>query len=166
MHDDCENHAAQAEHRADRQINSAGDDHNRHAKRDHGNKGKVAGDVEDVVRCRERVGRKRQKNAGKAYREQNPEGLTRRQPGDDRKSSALIIIVELNFHRSNLRTFGKPAGGHNMCSIAPVISPVTSSGELAATSLSATLRPRRNTTTRSEMLNTSGMRWLISTIAM
>ena len=57
MHDDRENHAAQAEHRADRQINSAGDDHNRHAKRDHGNESKVAGDVEDVVRCRERVGR-------------------------------------------------------------------------------------------------------------
>ena len=55
---------------------------------------------------------------------------------------------------------------HYACSIAPVISPVTSSGELAATSLSATLRPRRSTTTRSAMLNTSGMRWLMSTMAM
>ncbi len=32
MHDDRENHAAQAQHRADRQIDAAGDDHHRHAR--------------------------------------------------------------------------------------------------------------------------------------
>ena len=52
------------------------------------------------------------------------------------------------------------------CSIAPVIRPVTSSGELAAIALSATLRPRRSTTMRSATANTSGMRWLIRTTAM
>lgn len=50
------------------------------------------------------------------------------------------------------------------CSIAPVMRPVTSSGELWAMRLSATLRPRRSTMTRSPTVNTSGMRWLISTI--
>jgi hypothetical protein len=45
------------------------------------------------------------------------------------------------------------------------MSPVTSSGELSATGLSATFSPRRSTTTRSATENTSGMRWLISTTA-
>ena len=48
-------------------------------------------------------------------------------------------------------------------SMAPVIRPVTSSGELLAMSLSATLVPRRITMTRSATVNTSGIRWLIST---
>src|ERR1700687_1102319 len=169
MHDDREDHAAQAEHRADRQIYTAGDDHDRHAQRDHRDKGEVAGDVENVVRGCERIGRKRQEDTGNAYREQDPECLTRCQPGEKRKSCALDLIVELNIHRSNFRFSEKSPGRchhHNTCSIAPVISPVTSSGELAVTALSATLRPRRSTTTRSAMLNTSGIRWLISTIAM
>ena len=50
-------------------------------------------------------------------------------------------------------------------SIAPVMRPVTSSGELAAIGLSATFSPRRSTTMRSATANTSGMRWLISTTA-
>ena len=50
--------------------------------------------------------------------------------------------------------------------MAPVMSPVTSSGELEAIVLSATLRPRRMTMTRSATAKTSGMRWLISTTAM
>ena len=50
--------------------------------------------------------------------------------------------------------------------IAPVMRPVTSSGELCAIGLSATFSPRRSTTTRSATANTSGMRWLISTTAM
>ena len=45
--------------------------------------------------------------------------------------------------------------------MAPVISPVTSSGETPAIGLSATLLPRRRTTIRSATANTSGMRWLI-----
>ena len=49
--------------------------------------------------------------------------------------------------------------------MAPVINPVTSSGLDAAMRLSATLRPRRITTTRSHTVNTSGMRWLISITA-
>ena len=44
--------------------------------------------------------------------------------------------------------------------------PVTSSGEVARSALSATLRPRRMTSTRSLTAKTSGMRWLISTTAM
>ena len=43
-------------------------------------------------------------------------------------------------------------------SIAPVIRPVTSSGELCAMALSATFVPRRSTTTRSATAKTSGMR--------
>ena len=42
-------------------------------------------------------------------------------------------------------------------SIAPVIRPVTSSGELSATSLSATFCPRRSTTSRSHTAKTSGI---------
>ena len=42
-------------------------------------------------------------------------------------------------------------------SIAPVISPVTSSGDVSPTGLSATLVPRRKTTTRSQTANTSGI---------
>ncbi len=45
--------------------------------------------------------------------------------------------------------------------IAPVMSPVTSSGLDDAMALSATLRPRRMTTTRSQTSKTSGMRWLM-----
>jgi hypothetical protein len=44
--------------------------------------------------------------------------------------------------------------------------PVTSSGEVRATGLSATFTPRRNTTMRSATAKTSGMRWLIRTTAM
>src|SRR5882724_11373464 len=68
---------------------------------------------------------------------------------------------------SMLDTFGflEPKVHYSACSMAPVINPVTSSGELEATSLSATLRPRRSTTTRLAIENTSGMRWLIRTIA-
>src|SRR5690606_35770250 len=51
------------------------------------------------------------------------------------------------------------------CSMAPVMRPVTSSGELSAIFLSATLRPRRMTMTRSATVKTSGMRWLIRTTA-
>ena len=51
-------------------------------------------------------------------------------------------------------------------SMAPVMSPVTSSGEVEAIALSATFLPRLSTTTRSATENTSGMRWLISTMAM
>ena len=50
--------------------------------------------------------------------------------------------------------------------IAPVMRPVTSSGELSRMGLSATLWPRRRTTMRSATPKTSGMRWLISTTAM
>ena len=50
--------------------------------------------------------------------------------------------------------------------MAPVIRPVTSSGLESAIAFSATLRPRRSTKTRSATAKTSGMRWLISTMAM
>ena len=49
--------------------------------------------------------------------------------------------------------------------MAPVIRPVTSSGELLPIGLSATLWPRLRTTMRSDTVKTSGMRWLISTTA-
>ena len=57
MHDDGQHHAAQAQHRSDRQVDAAGDDHQRHAERDDGDEGEVAGDVVEVLRRREGIGR-------------------------------------------------------------------------------------------------------------
>jgi len=47
----------------------------------------------------ERVCRERQKDAGQDYRDRDPEGLSRGQPGEQRKSCALDVVVELNFHQ-------------------------------------------------------------------
>jgi hypothetical protein len=71
----------------------------RHPERDDRDEGEVAGDVEDVVRGCKRVCREQQKDAGQYYRDRDPEGLSRGQPGEQRKSCALDVVVELNFHQ-------------------------------------------------------------------
>ena len=72
MHRHAENHAAQAQHRADRQVDAAGDDDQRHAERDDGDEGDVAGDVVEVLRRREGVGREGQIDAGQDDRATAP----------------------------------------------------------------------------------------------
>ena len=78
-------------------------------------------------------------------------------PGDFRAvADSLAISIKLR---------PLPDSFRHAARIAPVISPVTSSGELSWIGLSATLWPRRSTTIRSATVKTSGMRWLISTMA-
>jgi len=99
MHHDREDHAAQAQDRTDRQIDATGDDHDRHSQRNDRDESEVAGDVEEIVRGRERIGGKRQENAGQDDRDRHPERLPRGQPGQQRKSRALDVVVELNVHQ-------------------------------------------------------------------
>ena len=75
VHDDRQHHAAQAQHRADREVDAAGDDHHRHAERDDRDEGDVAGDVVEVLRGGEGIGGERQEDAGDDDRDEHPEGL-------------------------------------------------------------------------------------------
>src|SRR6185436_608236 len=136
----------------DRQVDAAGDDDQRHAERDDRDERGVARDVVEVLLRVERFGRERQEDAGKEHGDQDPEGLA----GGDRRQPAVLLLCDRLVER----------GGHGQtCSMAPVMRPVTSSGELWAIFLSAILRPRRMTMTRSATAKTSGMRWLMCTMA-
>src|SRR6185295_8470418 len=116
--------------------------------RDDRHEGDVAGDVVEVLRRREGIGGKGQEDAGEDDGDQHPDRLAAQFRRDPALLFLLYRLVEGDRH-------------HSTCSMAPVISPVTSSGELDAICLSATLRPRRITMTRSATVNTSGMRWLM-----
>ena len=48
-HQHAGDHAGQAEDRADRQVDAAGDDHRRHAEADDADEGEVAEDVEEIA---------------------------------------------------------------------------------------------------------------------
>jgi hypothetical protein len=101
VHDHGQNHAAEAEHRADREIDAPRDDHDRHAERDDRDKGKIARDVEQIVGGGEGIGRKCEKNARGDERQEYPEGLARRQPGEPCVLILLDRNVELDCHVSN-----------------------------------------------------------------
>ena len=77
-----------------------------HAERDDGDEGEVAGDVEEIVGGREGIGRERQKDAGDDERQEHPEGLARREPGEPGMLLLLDRYVELDCHGSNLECSG------------------------------------------------------------
>src|SRR5262249_39649964 len=160
-HHHAANHAGQRKQRTDRQVDAAGRDHGGHAEPDDADKSAVAGDVEKVLRGEEGRARKAQIDEGENRGDEDPEGLAR----EELANRAMRLAID---------RFLEGGDGHvgasfplvpQAVSIAPWIRPVTSSGELSVTTLSATLRPRLRTTMRSATANTSGMRWLMRTTA-
>src|SRR5262249_33745409 len=117
-----------------------------------------AGDVVEVLRGRERIGAERQEDAGEDDSHQHPEGLA----GKLSCKPALLLLsdslVKCNCHCRPSFFLPLTCRADHNCSIAPVIRPVLSSGELSEICLSAPFLPRRITMTRSATLKTSGMR--------
>src|SRR5690606_17297540 len=161
VHGRGDDHAAQHQHRADAEVDAAGDDHEGGAQRDDRREGGVAGDVEEVRGRREGAvrGREGQEDAGNDDGDEDPGGL------------AVQEVVEPGVLPAPDHLIHAGIGGacdcHDQtCSMAPVMSPVTSSGELSVIRLSPTLRPRRMTMTRSATVNPSAMRCEIRMIAL
>ena len=125
-------HADEAEHRADRQVDAAGNDHGRHAETHDADESEVAKDVEKVARGEEGRGGEGQVDEGDDRGEEYPEGLLGDQPAQRAVGLPVDGLVEgrrgahgyLCASRRGWRAL-RPV------SIAPVIRPVTSSGEEA-----------------------------------
>lgn len=88
VHRDREHHAAQAEHRAYREVDATGDDDERHAQRDDCDESDVAGDVVKVLRRRKTVGGEGQEDTSEDDCNQNPEGLA----GQDRSCKRALPV--------------------------------------------------------------------------
>ena len=105
---------------------------------------------------REDVARQRHRDEGHDRRHRHPEGLLTGDPGEPvRVLARADRLLQTQGHG------GLPRGSvvaFQAVSMAPVMSPVTSSGELFDIALSATFSPRRITTMRSATAKTSGMR--------
>src|SRR5260370_34045942 len=146
------NNARQPDDGTDRKIDAAGDDDRSHSHRDDADEGKVARHVEEVVFGEKYVRYLRHHHADQRECDRHPERLAA-----DHRPQRTVLLSLRDFFRRDLHCSPR----RQAVSMAPVIRPVTSSGEACLIGLSATTLPRRITETWSHTANTSGMRWLI-----
>src|SRR6516165_2894472 len=154
-HDHRGDHCGKAHHRADREVDTARDNDECHAKRGDGDEGKILRHILHVALCEEIGACEVHHYEQRHKREQDIAGLR----GKDTAlpPSGLTDIGEGD------RRFDRR--GHHAASFAPVMREVTSSGLVSLIALSARFSPRRMTTTRSQTAKTSGMRCEISITA-
>src|ERR1700758_2980582 len=155
-HDHRVYHRGEAHHRADREVDAAGDDHEGDAERGDGDERKILRYVLDVAFGQE-------VRRGKVHHHDQEDQRDRDVAGLRGEDAAAPPFGLADIGEGNCAFHGH---GHHAASLAPVISAVTSSGEVSPIGLSARFSPRRITTTRSETAKTSGMRCEISMTAM
>src|SRR3954454_9427293 len=160
LEDQAADNADQAHDRADREIDAAGQDDRGHAQRHDADEGEIARDVVQIVSTGERVRlQPRHHGADRKQGHRHPERLAAEQPLESGPLLEAGDILDLDAAVKRAGILHRSAS--HASRMAPVMRPVTSSGELDAISLSATLVPRRITATRSHTAKTSGMRWLM-----
>ena len=138
LHHQAGDDPAQPHQRAHRQVNPAGDDDRRHPQRHDAEKREVAGGVVNVALRGEDIRHHAHHQAQNHDGRQHPERLRAGQRAQRRALAPPRDIRQVDQRRAHAR------------SIAPVMRPVTSSGDESETAFSATIAPRRSTAMRSQ----------------